>query len=114
MATKKKTAKTEPLLNTVARKLGHAAGKLARATHHLTDNLSETRTTTASEPAVADTGTPSKRPRTRRIAKPRTPRPKRQRRASTRKAQETKTVDKRRQAATGRKSTPRSRSLKRR
>ena len=35
MAMKKKSAEEEPLLNTMARKLGHAAGTLARVTHNI-------------------------------------------------------------------------------
>ncbi len=40
MTVQKRKAMHEPLLNTVARKLGHAAGTLARATQELTENLS--------------------------------------------------------------------------
>jgi hypothetical protein len=40
MATKKRAVKQQPLLNTVARKLGHAAGKLTKVTRELTENLS--------------------------------------------------------------------------
>lgn len=40
MAAKKRRVKQEPLLNTVARKLGHAAGALTKATHEFTENLS--------------------------------------------------------------------------
>jgi|SRR5580704_2504736 hypothetical protein len=40
MATKKQTVRQEPLLNTVARQLGHAAGTLTRVTQELTQNLS--------------------------------------------------------------------------
>ncbi len=40
MAAKKGSVKQEPLLNTVARKLGHAAGRLTNVTHKLTENLS--------------------------------------------------------------------------
>lgn len=50
--------KQEPLLNTVARKLGHAAGKLTQATQKLAENLSvlpETVTTKLREPAEAVT-----------------------------------------------------------
>ena len=39
MATKRRSRKTEPLLNTVARKLGYAAGTLAKATHDVTENI---------------------------------------------------------------------------
>ena len=39
MAPKKKPVKQEPFLNSVARKLGHAAGTLTKVTHDLTDNV---------------------------------------------------------------------------
>ncbi len=39
MPARKQPKKQEPLLNTVARKLGHAAGTLTKATHELTQNL---------------------------------------------------------------------------
>jgi hypothetical protein len=40
MTVPKRKAMHEPLLNTVARKLGHAAGTVAKATQELTENLS--------------------------------------------------------------------------
>jgi len=40
VAAKKGSVKQEPLLNTVARKLGHAAGRLTKVTHKLTENFS--------------------------------------------------------------------------
>ena len=40
MAMKKRNVTQEPLLNTVARKLGHAAGTLSKVTQELTENLS--------------------------------------------------------------------------
>jgi hypothetical protein len=40
MTTKKRPVKQQPLLTSVARTLGHAAGKLSRVTHELTHNLS--------------------------------------------------------------------------
>jgi hypothetical protein len=40
MAAKKQTVRHEPLLNTVARKLGQAAGTLTKVTQELTENLS--------------------------------------------------------------------------
>lgn len=40
MVTKKRPVKQQPLLTSVARKLGHAAGKLTNVTHKLTQNLS--------------------------------------------------------------------------
>jgi hypothetical protein len=54
MAAKKRSVKQEPLLNTVARKLGHAAGRLTKVTQRLTENLSalpETVTTQVREAA---------------------------------------------------------------
>jgi len=39
MAPKKKSVKQEPFLNSMARKLGHAAGTLTKVTHDLTDNV---------------------------------------------------------------------------
>jgi hypothetical protein len=40
MAVKKRALREEPFLNTVARKLGNAAGKVARASKDLAENLS--------------------------------------------------------------------------
>ena len=40
MTPKKQSAKEEPFLNTVARKLGHAAGALTHVAQGLTENLS--------------------------------------------------------------------------
>lgn len=63
MAARKQSVK-EPLLNTVARKLGHAAGALTKVTHDLTKNLSElpeAATTKARE--TAGVGAPAKRSR---------------------------------------------------
>ncbi len=40
MRAKKQTGNSEPLLTTVARKLGHAAGTLTKATHELTSGVS--------------------------------------------------------------------------
>ena len=40
MAAKKRAVKQQPLLNTVARKLGRAAGQLTKATQELTESLS--------------------------------------------------------------------------
>jgi hypothetical protein len=54
MPKKKQLNKQEPLLNTVARKLGQVAGTLTKATHGLTENLSaipETVTTKLREAA---------------------------------------------------------------
>ena len=63
--------KQEPLLNTVARTLGHAAGKLTQATQKLTENLSAlpgTVTTKLREPADS-VPAERKRPRGRRTEK---------------------------------------------
>jgi len=65
MAAKKPPAKQEPLLNAVARKLGHAAGTFAKVTKEVTGNLSaipETVTTKMRE--VANDGTLAERSRT--------------------------------------------------
>jgi hypothetical protein len=40
MTAKKRPVKQNLLLTAVARKLGHAAGKLTKATHELTENIS--------------------------------------------------------------------------
>jgi hypothetical protein len=40
MAAKKRAVKQQPLLNTVARKLGHAAGQLTKVTQELAESLS--------------------------------------------------------------------------
>jgi hypothetical protein len=40
MSTKKRAVTQKPLLNTVARTLGHAAGTLSKVTQELADNLS--------------------------------------------------------------------------
>jgi len=63
MAAKKRSGEQEPLLNTAARKLGHAAGALTKATHELTENLSglaETVTTRVRKASVM--GTTAERP----------------------------------------------------
>jgi hypothetical protein len=65
MATKKASAKQEPLLNSVARKLGHAAGALSKATHELTGNLAELPgTITAKMQQIANAPTSAQHPRT--------------------------------------------------
>lgn len=40
MTAKKRPVKQNPLLTAVARKLGHAAGKLTKVTYELTENIS--------------------------------------------------------------------------
>lgn len=64
-ARKRKTTR-EPLLNTVARKLGHAAGTLTKATQELTENLAafpETVSKTVRE--AANAAASAERPRLR-------------------------------------------------
>jgi hypothetical protein len=66
MATKKASAKQEPLLNTVARKLGHAAGTLTKVTQDFTESLSELpEAVTTKMQQIANAATPAKLPRTR-------------------------------------------------
>jgi hypothetical protein len=61
MAIKKASAKQEPLLNTVARKLGHVAGALTKATQEFTENLSELpEAVTAKMQQLANGATPAK------------------------------------------------------
>jgi hypothetical protein len=58
MTARKRKATREPLLNTVARKLGHAAGTLTKATQDLTESLGalpETVSTRVREAATAAT-----------------------------------------------------------
>jgi hypothetical protein len=66
MKARKRTATREPLLNTVARKLGHAAGALTKATHELTENFAALpETVTAKVREAATISTPPERSRTR-------------------------------------------------
>jgi hypothetical protein len=66
MAAKKQSAKQEPFLNTVARKLGQAAGTLTKVTQELTDNLSTFPESVATKMRdAAKSSTPGKRPRVR-------------------------------------------------
>jgi hypothetical protein len=66
MATKKASPKQEPLLNAVARKLGHAAGTLTKVTQEFTENLSELpETVTAKMQQIANAATPAGHTRTR-------------------------------------------------
>jgi hypothetical protein len=76
MATKKASAKQEPLLNAVARTLGHAAGTLTKVAQDFTENLSELPdAVTAKMQQVANTATLTKASQTRsRRVKKRTPR----------------------------------------
>jgi hypothetical protein len=58
--------KQEPLLNTVARKLGHAAGTLTKVTQELTENLSALPENVATKVREAtDIGAPADRSRIR-------------------------------------------------
>jgi hypothetical protein len=67
MAAKKQPVKQEPFLNTVARKLGQAAGTLTKVTQELTENLSTFPESVATKmrKAAANSGTPGKRSRVR-------------------------------------------------
>jgi hypothetical protein len=66
MAAKKRPLKPEPLLITVARKLGLAAGALTNVTQELKENLSTLPESVARKVRnTANTGTPAKRPRIR-------------------------------------------------
>jgi hypothetical protein len=66
MAPKKRTVKQEPLLNTVARKLGRAAGTLTKVTQELTENLSALpENVTAKVREAAHIGDSAKRSRAR-------------------------------------------------
>ena len=93
MAAKKRPVKQEPFLNTVARKLGQAAGTLTKVTQELTENLStfpesvETKMRKA-----ANSGTPGKRSRVRT----RHPRKRTRRAAGRPKTKGTATMEKRR------------------
>jgi hypothetical protein len=49
MAAKKRTVTQEPLLSTVARKLGHAAGTLTKVTRELADDVSAVPETVAAK-----------------------------------------------------------------
>jgi hypothetical protein len=64
MAAKKRPGKQEPLLNSVARKLGHAAGTFTKVTHKWTDSLSALPgAVTAQVQGAAVTIAPAKRSR---------------------------------------------------
>jgi hypothetical protein len=66
MAGKKQPVRHEPLLNTVARKLGQAAGTLTKVTHELTENLSMLPESVATKARkAANTGTFRKHSRVR-------------------------------------------------
>jgi hypothetical protein len=66
MAAKKRPVRHEPLLNTVARKLGHAAGTVTKVTQELTENLSTLPANVAAKVSNAtNTGTRGKRSRIR-------------------------------------------------
>ena len=62
MAAKKRSGEQEPLLNTAARKLGHAAGALTKATHQFTESLSGLAETVESKVRdAANIGSPRER-----------------------------------------------------
>jgi hypothetical protein len=66
MKARKRKAAQEPLLNTVARKLGHAAGTLTKATQELTESFSAfPETATAKVREAAGISAPRERSRTR-------------------------------------------------
>jgi hypothetical protein len=78
MAPNKRPVKQEPLLNTVARTLGRAAGKVTKATHELAEGLSTLPGTVSTKlHGTADAGTPAKRPQATRQPQARRPKKKR-------------------------------------
>jgi len=68
MKAKKRAVKPEPLLSAVARKLGHAAGRLTHATQDLTGKVSALPKNAAAKVREAATGgDPAKRSRARTL-----------------------------------------------
>jgi hypothetical protein len=66
MAAKKQPVKQEPFLNTVARKLGQAAGTLTKVTQEVTENLSTFPESVETKMRDAvNSGTPGKRSQVR-------------------------------------------------
>jgi hypothetical protein len=66
MTTRKRMPKQEPLLNAVARKLGHAAGTFTRVTQDLRDDLTPlAENVTAKVREAANIAMPAKPPRAR-------------------------------------------------
>jgi hypothetical protein len=64
MTSKKRPVTQDPLLTAVARKLGHAAGKLTKATQELTENISALPgTVTKKLRGAANTGPATKKAR---------------------------------------------------
>jgi len=64
MTSKKRPVTQDPLLTAVARKLGHAAGKLTKATQELTENISALPgTVTKKLRGAANAGTAKKKAR---------------------------------------------------
>jgi len=64
MTSKKRPVTQDPLLTAVARKLGHAAGKLTKATQELTENISALPgTVTKKLRGAANVGTATKKAR---------------------------------------------------
>jgi hypothetical protein len=93
MAAKKQLVKQEPLLNTVARKLGQAAGTLTKVTQELTENLSTLPESVATKVRkAANRGAPGKSSRLRT----RHPRKRIRRAARRQKTKGTANVEKRR------------------
>jgi hypothetical protein len=66
MTARKRKATREPLLSTVARKLGHAAGTITKATQELTENLAALpKTVTTRVRGSASAAVPARRSRSR-------------------------------------------------
>jgi hypothetical protein len=93
MAAKKQPVKQEPFLNTVARKLGQAAGTLTKVTQELTENLSTLPESVETKMRqVVNSGAPGKRSQVRT----RHPKKSTRRAAGGTKAKGTAAVEKRR------------------
>ena len=60
MTAKKRSARLEPLLNTVARRLGHAAGTFTKVTHDLTESLTALPTVVSAKVREAAQAAPTK------------------------------------------------------
>jgi|HubBroStandDraft_3_1064219.scaffolds.fasta_scaffold33872_4 hypothetical protein len=98
MPAKKRPVRHEPLLTTVARKLGHAAGTLTKVTQEITENLSTLPKSAAMKPhQAAKSGASEKHSPVRARPRPhnRRPRKKTRRGAQERAAQSPATVKKR-------------------
>jgi hypothetical protein len=64
MAPKKELVKTQPFLNSMARKLGHAAGTLTKVTHDFADNVSTLTESVATKVQEVTSATTSDQPKT--------------------------------------------------